>query len=271
MTAPATRPATGLLWRGLDEVPADLGPSVVTIGVFDGVHRGHVQLIEESVRIGHSVEAPTVLITFDPHPAEFLCLPRDTSALSTPARRADLAFQLGVQAVCVLPFNQRLATLSPAEFVKHVLVDRLHARAVAVGANFTFGHRAAGTVNTLSELGAQHDFTTHSVGLLRQANVRCSSTHIRSCLRRGDIQSATQALGRPHHVAGTLRLFSPHATELVVAANTALPAPGPYLGRLTGGGPAELWITEDERVLVKAPGLRPGPSGVDFIDRASIA
>lgn len=268
MSAPAARPATTPLWRGLDEVPAGFGPCVVTLGVFDGVHRGHARLIQHALRVGRSRGLPTVLVTFDPHPARVLGLPRDTAQLSTLERRADLAIQLGVHAVCALPFTRDFAKLPPAAFVEQVLVAGLHADAVAVGANFTFGHRAAGTVDTLRELGERHDFTTHSVGLLHEVDVRCSSTHIRACLRRG-VRGARQALGRPHRVEGTLRPAGPRATELVVDPGTALPAPGRYLGRIIGAGPVALRVIDDRRLLVEAASLLPGPSGVDFTDRAA--
>ncbi|HEX8864043.1 MAG TPA: adenylyltransferase/cytidyltransferase family protein, partial [Lentzea sp.] len=127
----------GLVWRSLEEVSADWPGCVVTIGVFDGVHRGHAHLIATAREVAGS--RPVVLVTFDPHPARVLGLPRDTSALSTVDRRAELGHSLGADAILVLPFTQRFAALSPAEFVAQVLVDALHAEAVVVGANFTFG------------------------------------------------------------------------------------------------------------------------------------
>ncbi|WP_229874376.1 cytidyltransferase [Amycolatopsis deserti] len=255
-----------MLWRALGEVPAGFGPSVVTLGVFDGVHRGHARLIDRAVGFGRARNLPAVLVTFDPHPARVLGLPRDTAALSTVERRADLAFGLGIRAVCVLPFTREFAALSPSEFVERALVERLRAEAVVVGADLTFGHRAAGTVDTLRELGEQRGFTTHGVGLLpAEAGVRCSSTHVRACLRRGDVRGAARALGRPHHVEGTFRPDGHGRTELVVASGTALPAPGRYWGRLGGLGPLPVWVTGEQRVIVPVTSVRPGPGGIDFV------
>lgn len=265
MSAPVAEAAASL-WHGVDEVPAGFGPCVVTLGVFDGLHRGHTQLVERAVRLGEDHRLPTVLLTFDPHPARVLGLPRDTAALSTVERRAELARRIGVQATCVLPFTLEFAKLGPADFVQHVLVEALHAQAVVVGANFTFGHRAAGTVDTLHELGGRHGFSTHSVGLLHEADTRCSSSAVRECLRRGDVHGAARVLGRPHRVEGTLHPTGDAPTELLAAPGAALPAPGRYLGRLDSTGPVALTVTGDGRLLVESPSVRPGSASVEFTD-----
>lgn len=267
MSAPVAE-TTAPLWHGIGEVPTGFGPSVVTLGVFDGLHRGHTRLVQHALRVGHTRRLPTVVVTFDPHPARVLGLPRDTAQLSTIERRAELARGLGVDAICVLPFTPEFAKLSPAEFVEQVLVAGLRAEAVVVGDNFTFGHRAAGTVETLHELGARHGFTAHSVGLLHAVGARCSSSAVRECLRRGDVHGATRILGRPHHVEGTLQPAGAAATELVVAPGTAVPSPGRYLGRLAGiGPPITVRVTGDDRLLVDSPSVRPGSGSVEFIDR----
>ena len=134
-------------WRGLEAVPTGWGRSVVTVGVFDGVHRGHQQLIGRGGRSGAgSAGCPTVLVTFDPHPAEVVRPGSHPARLTSLRRRADLVAELGVDAFCVLPFTAELARTAPAEFAHEVLVERLHAADVVVGRNFTFGHRAAGDV-----------------------------------------------------------------------------------------------------------------------------
>ena len=133
-------------WRGLDGVPAGWGRSVVTVGVFDGVHRGHQQLIAAAVAEARARGLPSVLITFDPHPAEVVRPGSHPARLTSLRRRADLVAELGVDAFLVLPFTIEFARMSPAEFAHEVLVERLHTAAVVVGRNFTFGHRAAGTV-----------------------------------------------------------------------------------------------------------------------------
>jgi riboflavin kinase/FMN adenylyltransferase len=254
-------------WRGLDQVPESWGPSVVTLGVFDGVHRGHARLIERAVRLGRFRGLPTVLVTFDPHPARVVAeilddtSPRDTAALSTVERRAELAAALGVDAVCVLRFTRELASVTAEEFVERVLVDTLRAAAVVVGANFTFGHRGAGDVDTLHRLGKRHGFTADGVALLQAVDAPCSSTHVRACLRRGDVRAAAFALGRPHRVEGTLA-----GGQVTVAEDTALPASGRYVG-LLDAHLIELEVTADGRLLVHPPGQVGRPGVAEFLDR----
>lgn len=262
-TAPERRAA---LWRGLHEVPADWPTCVVTAGVFDGVHRGHARLIGRARQLARARGMPVVLLTFDPHPARVLGLPRDTAALSTLERRADLASELGCDAVCVLPFTPGLAQLGAEEFVEHVLVQTLHAAAVVVGANFTFGRGGSGDVGTLRRLGERYGFSAHGVGLLQQTDAPCSSTHVRICLQRGDVAAAAQALGRPHRVDGTAGV----AGTVTLPAGTALPAAGYYEGRVDGR-PALLEVTADRQLLMRSPCAgEPGAPGVavEFLEQA---
>jgi riboflavin kinase/FMN adenylyltransferase len=216
------------LWHGLDGVPAGFGPCAVTIGVFDGVHRGHVRVIERAVALGLEQGLPTVLVTFDPHPARVVGPPRDTAALSTPSRRAQLAGELGVHAVLVLPFTAELAGTCPDDFVRRVLVEALAARAVVVGSDFRFGARGAGDVPTLAGLGRRHGFTAEGVDLLSPEGVRCSSTQVRTCLASGDVTGAARVLGRPHRIEGRLV-----GGVLAVPPGTAVPAPGRYCAVIT--------------------------------------
>lgn len=260
MTAPASHAREIPVWWDLDDVPADWSSCVVTLGVFDGVHRGHARLIDRAVRVGRARGLPTVLVTFDPHPARVLGIPRDTAALSTVQRRAELAAELGVDAVCVLRFTRELAAVPAKEFVERVLVDTLHAAAVVVGANFTFGQRGAGNVDALRRLGIQHGFTTDSVGLLHAVDVPCSSTHVRKCLRRGDVQAAMYALGRPHRIEGTLV-----GAKLVVPDGIAVPSSGCYAVGLGGGARAELIIDSDGTMRLTASAAR--ACSIDLLER----
>ncbi|GAA4865017.1 FAD synthetase family protein [Pseudonocardia benzenivorans] len=267
-------PVLAPVWRGLGEIPDGWGRCVVTLGVFDGVHRGHAHLIGSAVRLGRARRLPTVLVTFDPHPARVLGLPRDTAALSTVERRAELAHQLGVDAVCVVPFTPALARVEAGDFAAQVLVGALHADAVVVGSNFTFGHRGTGDVDALRRLGEEHGFSTHPVGLLHAVGTPCSSTYIRGCLARGDVVAAARALGCPHRVDGVLFLAGEVVgAEVVVAEGAAVPAPGRYVGRLTGtvGRPVDLEVTAAGRLFVRLPGRAADLAGqsvaVDFLRR----
>lgn len=226
-TVQRSLPKRASLWYGLDDLPTDLGPTVLTIGVFDGLHRGHRSLIERARRTADERGLPLVMVTFDPHPARVLGLPKDTATLSTIAHRAELAAAAGVDGVCVLHFTREMAGLSPEDFAAHYLADGLRARSVVVGANFTFGAKAAGDVDTLRELGAELGFSVEGVPLLPAKNSACSSTYTRNCLRLGDLPGVTHALGRPHRVDG-IRM----GDRIILAPNTALPPPGRYRAEL---------------------------------------
>jgi len=226
-------------------VPPGWGRSVVTIGVFDGVHRGHQQLIGAAVEVGRVRALPTVLITFDPHPAEVVRPGSHPARLTSLRRRADLVAELGVDAFLVLPFTTELARRSPAEFAHEVLVDRLHAAAVVVGRNFTFGHRAAGTVAVLDELGGRFGFAVEGMELTTDTardHITFSSTYIRACIDAGDVEAAALALGRPHRVEGVVvhgyrrgRQLGFPTANIASPPYTALPADGVYAGRFVIG------------------------------------
>lgn len=251
-------PVRAPLWYGLDEVPVDLGPSVLTIGVFDGLHRGHRRLIHQARAVADGRGLPLVLVTFDPHPARVLGLGKDTASLSTIQHRAELAAAAGADAVCVLRFTRDLAGLSPDDFARHVLADALGARAVVVGANFTFGAKAAGDVATLRKIGTEMEFTTHAVPLLEAAGSPCSSSYTRRCLRAGNLDAATRALGRPHRVDG-------HRTghHVALAADTALPPPGRYHATVHGAA-GLVEVTGPETLRIDTGPAGDGPVTVAF-------
>jgi riboflavin kinase/FMN adenylyltransferase len=238
-------------WYGLDEVPEDWGASVVTIGVFDGVHRGHQRIVARAVELAETGAAslralgadggrlPVVVVTFDPHPDEVVRPGSHPPFLSTARRRAELLAGLGADAVCVLPFTYEFSQLGPDEFVRTVLVDRLHAAAVVVGENFRFGHRAAGDVPLLTKLGEKYDYTTGGVPLLVVDGVTISSTYIRERLEAGEVKLAAAALGRPHRVEGVVvrghmrgRSLGFPTANLECPPHTAIPADGIYAGWL---------------------------------------
>ncbi|WP_199431910.1 bifunctional riboflavin kinase/FAD synthetase [Qaidamihabitans albus] len=197
-------------WRGLADLPGGWGRCVVTIGVFDGVHRGHQVLISRTVELARQRGLPSVVLTFDPHPSEVIRPGSHPAQLTTLRRKAELVEQLGVDVFAVLPFTPELSRLSPEEFVHEVLVDRLHAAAVIVGENFTFGHKAAGDVELLRTLGKRFGFVAHGATLQGRAlpdeqdggEITFSSTYVRSCIDAGDVTAAADALGRPHRLEG---------------------------------------------------------------------
>jgi riboflavin kinase / FMN adenylyltransferase len=232
-------------WQGLDDVPDDWGRSVVTIGVFDGVHRGHQRVVGRATEVAAELALPVVVVTFDPHPDEVVRPGSHPPFLCTARRRAELLAGLGVDAVCVLPFTREFSQLGPDEFVHAVLVDRLHAARVVVGEDFRFGHRAAGDVALLAELGEKYDFAAEGVPLVTDDGVRVSSTGIRGQLAAGDVAGAARDLGRPHRVEGIVvrgqqrgKVLGFPTANLETLPHTAIPADGIYAGWLTRLDPA---------------------------------
>jgi riboflavin kinase/FMN adenylyltransferase len=230
-------------WRGLDTVPSSWGRCVATIGVFDGVHRGHQQIISRAVERARELAVPSVVITFDPHPSEVV-RPGTHPAILTGARyKAELVEALGADVTCVLPFTQEFSRMTPKDFVHAVLIERLHSVAVVVGVNFRFGHRAAGDVDVLRVLGRQFGFAAEGVALLTDNGTTISSTYVRACVDAGDVSTAARALGREHRLEGVVvrgdargREIGFPTANLETLPHAAVPADGVYAGRLVHRG-----------------------------------
>ncbi|HEY2174707.1 MAG TPA: bifunctional riboflavin kinase/FAD synthetase [Mycobacteriales bacterium] len=244
-------------WRGVDGTPSGWGRCVVTIGVFDGVHRGHQQIIGRAVARARDTGLPSVVITFDPHPSEVVRPGSHPPRLTSRARRAELFEQLGVDVMCVLPFTVEFSRLQPAEFVHQVLVEHLHAAAVVVGENFRFGHKASGDVSTLRALGASFGFATEAVPLITDDDMAFSSTYVRSCIDAGDVAAAARALGRDHRIEGIVvrgagrgRKLGYPTANLRLEQYTAVPADGVYAG----------WVILDGRRLKAAISVGTNPT-----------
>lgn len=185
-----------------DLAALDPGPSVVTIGNFDGVHRGHQVLLRRTVALAAQHDARAVAVTFDPHPASVLRPDAAPTLLQPLSERVACLVEAGVDVVVVLPFTRELAAMSPAGFVAEVLAGPLAAVRVVVGTNFRFGAHAAGDVVTLLELGEEHGFTPEAVTLLELDGRRISSSAIRQHLESGEVDWARSALGRPFQLPG---------------------------------------------------------------------
>lgn len=208
---------------------------MLTIGVFDGVHRGHQQLISDAVRQARERQLPCVLLTFDPHPSEVVRPGSHPAQLTTLRRRAELAERLGIDVFCVLPFTPELSRMPADEFVHEILVERLHVAVVVVGENFTFGYKAAGDVNLLRLLGSRFGFMAEGHNLVTADSLTYSSTYIRACIDAGDVEAAAEALGRPHRLEGIVvrgdqrgRQLGYPTANLSTPRYAAVPADGVY-------------------------------------------
>jgi riboflavin kinase/FMN adenylyltransferase len=237
-----------LRWRGPEATPGDLGRTVVTIGMYDGVHRGHQKLIGAAVARARAMRRPCLLLTFDPHPAEVVRPGSHPAILTSLDRKAELVAELGVDAMCVLPFTPDFSRLAPETFTHTVLVEQLHAAQVVVGENFTYGHKAAGDVGSLAVEGRRFGFAVEGVSLAEdssdEGDVTISSTYIRACVAAGDMVSAARALGRPHRVDGIVVRGDRRGRDMgYPTANvesppfTAIPADGVYAGHLVTRDP----------------------------------
>ncbi len=228
-------PADERLVRSLDA--ASGGPSVVTIGFYDGVHRGHQAIIRRALRAARSRGVRAVALTFDRHPMRVVRPEEAPPLLMTHERRLATTAALGVDTVVALPFTEEVAELPPEAFVDDVLVGALGAREVVVGANFRFGRRAAGDVETLSALGRDRGYEVDAVGLVVTGGTPISSTAIRARVAGGDVAWAARALGRSHVVEGVVEEGDRRGRELgVPTANVAVdpaiqvPGVGIYAG-----------------------------------------
>lgn len=236
-------------WRGLEDIPEGWGRSVVTIGSYDGVHRGHQLIIGKAVERARELGIPAVVVTFDPHPSEVVRPGTHPPLLAPHHRRAELMAELGVDAVLILPFTKEFSKLAPAEFVVKVLVDKLHAQIVVEGPNFRFGHKATGNVATLTELGTTYDYTVEVIDLYARGAAgggeAFSSTLARRLVAAGDVAGAMEVLGRPHRVEGVVVRGAQRGRELgfptanvETLPHTAIPADGVYAGLLQVEGEA---------------------------------
>lgn len=230
-------------WRGYEAAPGGWGRSAVTIGVFDGVHRGHQAIIGHLVKRAKDLDVRSVVVTFDPHPAEVVRPGSHPAVLTEPARKAELIDELGVDVLCVVPFTPDFSRLPAEAFVHDVLVENLHAALVVVGENFRFGHRAAGDVELLERLGRTFGFAVEGAPLVADDSTVFSSTYIRSCIDAGDVRAAAAALGRPHRLEGVVvrgdqrgREIGFPTANLLVHKFAAVPADGIYAGWLVRRG-----------------------------------
>jgi riboflavin kinase/FMN adenylyltransferase len=233
------------LVRGLEQLPLDVPASAVTIGFFDGVHRGHQVVLRRTVDQAARLGVVPVAVTFDRHPREVFAPGTEPKLLTTLDRKAELIEALGIDTLVVLAFDPDFSTWPPVAFVTRVLAKGLRTKHAVVGSNFTFGHKATGNLATLGDLGAAHGFDVEGVALLKLDGRPVSSSSIREALAGGDLDWPTTALGRRYVVDGTVvagagrgeSLGFPTA-NLEMPARMLMPGQGVYAGKafLNGRG-----------------------------------
>jgi riboflavin kinase/FMN adenylyltransferase len=231
------------IFRSINEIPAGFGPSVAVIGNFDGVHRGHFQVLSTVAAEGRQKACRSIAITFDPHPEHFLRPEKAPGLLTLIPQRLRLMEATGIGAVLVLPFNEALCCLTAREFVEQILVARLGVQSIHEGANFRFGHRAEAGVTELAAFGREFGFSVSVHPPVKTHGIAVSSTAVRQFVAAGDVRRARWLLGHTFAIRSTPARGRGIGSRLVVpTVNLApypglLPAFGVYVTRLTIGGP----------------------------------
>lgn len=192
-----------LTFHKLDDIPSDFGPTSLSVGNFDGVHRAHRHVIDEIVRRAKATNARSVVVSFEPHPTRILRPDQALKLLTPLPEKLRLLESTGADAILLLPFSRDLSLMTPHDFAYEILKKRLHACEVHEGYNFHFGHRAAGNIKTLRELGAEMGFEVHDYPEMRLRGEPVSSSHIRKLLSEGRVSRARHLLARPFSMLST--------------------------------------------------------------------
>jgi len=225
------------VFRSLDEVPADFGPSALTIGNFDGVHAGHRRILRRVREVAVERGLTPSALTFQPHPSQVVAPARAPRLMTSPEQRSVLMAEEGIEQVFIMPFNRHVARLTPEQFVEQVLVRKLGVRAVVLGHDFCFGYKQSGNVRVLRELGGKYGFTTEEVKAVTVRRRLVSSTALRQLIEQGRVALAARLLERPYALEGEIvagRGVGSKQTvpTLNLATQTeVLPATGVYVTR----------------------------------------
>ena len=214
--------------------------TLVVIGVFDGVHKGHQQILNRAKELAGGEKI--IALTFDPHPTTVFAPERAPSLLTTLADRVELLKIHNADQVAVMKFTKEFAAVSPQDFVKNVLVDQLEATKVVVGKDFTYGYKAAGNIETLKQSGKELGFEVIALDLIDEGDHKISSTRIRTYLVEGKVEVARELLSRPHRLDGVVvhgekrgREIGYPTANLGDLEGQTIPADGVYAGWLTVG------------------------------------
>jgi riboflavin kinase/FMN adenylyltransferase len=231
----------------LSDIDPHSGACALTIGNFDGLHVGHRRILHRVIELAKEARLTPSVLTFDPHPTRIVAPARAPRLLSTPEQRLALMKEAGIEQVFVLPFDQEFSQLSPLDFVKRILVNRLHAKAVIVGENFRFGNRASGDTDLLQKLGLEHGYTTEITTGVELRGRMVSSSEVRRLVEGGAVSMACRLLGRPYAVEGeVVRGHGVGSKQTVPTLNLdtkaeILPAVGVYITRTTDLDAARKW------------------------------
>jgi riboflavin kinase/FMN adenylyltransferase len=239
------------VFRSLDEVPPDFGPSVLTIGNFDGVHAGHRQILRRVKQVADERALKASALTFSPHPSKVVAPARAPRLMTSPVERCALMQADGIEQVFIMPFDEQVVQLTPEQFVERVLVRKLDVRAVVLGHDFCFGYKQSGNVRVLQELGRKYGFTTEEVKAVTVRGRVVSSTALRQLIEAGRVAQAARLLERHYALEGVVvagRGVGSKQTvpTLNLATNSeVLPATGVYVTRTVGQDSSPARVLQD--------------------------
>ena len=224
---------------GSAAIPRTGAGSVITVGTFDGVHRGHWQVLERVRERASAVGGPAVLVTFDPHPLRIVRPEAAPPLLTTPVEKTEVLAESGLSYVVFVAFTRELQQYSPERFVKEILLERLHVAELVIGYDHGFGKGRSGDVETLRRLGEEEGFVVHVVEPVEAAGAPISSSRIRAAVQAGDMRAATAGLGRPYSIRGVVvrgegrgrHLGFPTANIQVEQGDKLIPPAGIYAVR----------------------------------------
>jgi riboflavin kinase/FMN adenylyltransferase len=270
----------------MDSAQGRFGPCAVAIGNFDGVHRGHQALLKATREYAQQHQLHPAVLTFHPHPAVFVAPQRVPELICSLEERIRLLSENGAERILVLPFNEHLALFTPQEFISQTIVKGLHAQAVFVGENFRFGHKQAGTTDTLKELGQVYDFAARFLSPVTYRRRLVSSSAIRECIKAGTVAFAGRLLGRCFSLQGevvkgqgigsrqtvpTLNLSLPSGLVIprgVYITQTLEPATGRVWPSITNSGTRPTFdgteLTVETFLLAPLDGISPQHIQVQF-------
>jgi len=252
--------------RHLNDLPAEARGGAVSIGNFDGVHRGHVQIVRRLLDRAKEAGGPAIVFTFDPHPVRLLRPDQCPPPLTWTERKAELLARLGVDWIVAYPTDEALLRLSPQDFFRRFVQETLAARAMVEGANFYFGRNREGTIEKLEELTAKAGITLEVVPPVELDGAVVSSSRVRELIRAGKVDQAQRLLSAPYRIRGMVTHGAGRGAKIgfptanLDAIDTLLPAQGIYAGRAWAGG--EFWPA--------AIHLGPSPTFGDAIVRVEV-
>lgn len=252
--------------RSLDAFPSSARGGAVSIGNFDGVHRGHVAIVRRLLERSDAVGGPAIVFTFDPHPVRLLRPEQCPPPLTWTERKAELLKEQGVDWIVAYPTDEALLQLTAVEFFDEIICRKLAAKALVEGPNFFFGHNREGNVERLGKLAAAAGISLDVVEPVVDGTAIVSSSRVRELIRHGDIQQANELLSAPYRIRGMVTHGAGRGAKIgfptanLSAIDTILPALGVYAGRA--------WLGDVSRAA--AISLGPSPTFADVVERVEV-